>query len=360
MPPLTWMGAEESLSSQALTVRAQTLPPDNTGELFWDVFYPRRNVNSTTIREILDQEEVRYSADRREFNARGRLIPLDTPAGEEIKIMPIESYFKIEEEEIQSLEEQTFGNEALFQRIVGVQVPQRVDKLVRADYRRLEIDVFRAWATGQITVRNPQLGHVAQTFTFPVDSARYMTAATAWDDPSVNAFDELLAWLDLVELLPGFGPVSGIVLRRADYNLIREAASAAISVNNFPMLRLTRAQFEQRVTQERGRAFNFFILESTMTEFADGGVAPTTVDIWPAGTIAAVPAVGSPGFSAFAPVARAFELARVAPEAKIDRNGVTVYVETAGNGRELTCEAQLNAAGIPIEAKTAVMDIGTA
>jgi hypothetical protein len=271
MPPLTWMGAEESLSSQALTVRAQTLAPDNTGELFWDVFFPRRNVASTTIREILDQEEVRYSADRREFNARGRLIPLDTPSAEEITITPIESYFKIEEEEIQKLEEQTFGNEVIFQRIVGAQIPNRVDKLVRANYRRLEIDVFRAWATGQITVRNPQLGHVAQTFTFPIDASRYMTAATPWDDPGENAFDNLLQWLDTVELLPGFGPVSGIVIRRADYNIIQQAASVAISIGSQPLIRLTRAQFEQRVTQERGRAFNFFIMESTMTEFADGG-----------------------------------------------------------------------------------------
>jgi len=83
------------------------------------------------------------------------------------------------------------------------------------------------------------------------------------------------------------------------------------------------------------------------------------VDIWAAGHIGAVPAVGTPGFAAFAPVARAFELARVAPEAKIDRNGVTVYVETAGNGRDLTCEAQLNAAPILTEGKVAVIDIGT-
>jgi hypothetical protein len=346
---LSWVGTEDTLTAQALTVRAQTLPADNNGELIWDAFFPMVPVRSTKIRNIITQQEIRYTADRREYNARGRLIPFDTSGVEMIRITPIESYFKIEEEEMQELEEQTTDNEALFRDIIRAAIPERVDVITRTDWRRVEIDVFRSWSTGQITVRNPQLGHVAQTFSYGIASGHYLTAATQWTDASLNAFDEFLKWLDAAEKVVGL--VQGAVMRRGVYSVLQADASAALSLAGFPLIRLTQRQFEERVSEERGRSFEFYVVENTVKEFSDAGMTVAEVNLWPAATIAAVPVSGSPGFVAKAPVGRAYELARVSPEAKIDRNGVSVYIETAGNGRELTCEAQLNAMPILNEEK---------
>lgn len=341
MATLSWVGAEDALTSQALTVRAQTLPADNAGELIWDAFMPRIPVRSTKIRNILTQQEIRYTADRREFNARGRLIPFDTVGTEMIKITPIESYFKLEEEEMQELEEMTTENEALFREIIRASIPERVDSLVRANWRRVEMDVFRSWTTGQITVRNPQLGHLAQTFSYGIAAGHYLTAATQWTDVSLNAYDELLKWIDAGEKVVGL--MQGAAMRRATYNELLKDASAALSMAGFPMIRLTQRQFEDRISEERGRPFQFFLIDNTIKEFADGGTDNLTeTNLWPAATIAAVPSQGAPGFVADAPVGRAYELARIAPEAKISRNGMSVYCEVAGNGRELTCEAQGN------------------
>lgn len=350
MATLSWVGAEDSLTAQALTVRAQTLPADNNGELIWDAFMPLIPVRSTKIRNIITQQEVRYTADRREYNARGRLIPFDTTGTEMIRITPIESYFKIEEEEMQELEEQTTDNEALFRDIIRANIPDRVDIITRSDWRRVEVDVFRSWSTGAITVRNPQLGHVAQTFSYGIVSGHYFTAGTQWTDPGLNAFDEFLKWLDAAEKVVGL--VAGAIMRRGVYNVLQADASAALSLAGFPLIRLTQRQFEERVSEERGRSFEFYVVENTVKEFADAGANNLTeVNLWPAATIGAVPVSGSPGFVAKAPVGRAYELARIAPEAKIDRNGVSVYLETAANGRELTCEAQLNAMPILNEEK---------
>jgi hypothetical protein len=360
MPTATWMGAEDALTSAELTVRAQAVPPDNTGELFWDAFFETRDVRSPTIRNILAQEEIRYTADRREMNARGRLIPFDMVGTELITITPIESYFRLEEAEINELFFQAQGNTDTFRRLVGVELPDRVDRLARANNRRVEVDCFRAWTTGTLISRNPQLGHVSQTFSYGIDPTRINTAATAWDDPGENAYALFRSWFRTAE--QNVGRIEGVVLRQAVYDAIMEDAASAITIGLIPTLTLTRDEFERRVRSELNRPnFRFFIMESTLTEFADGGVNNLTeVELWPEGFIGAIPAVGAPGFVAYAPVKRAYEISRAVPEAKIQLNRNTVYVESGGNGRNVTYECQMFAMPILREDKIFVTDTGVA
>lgn len=350
---LNWIGASEEFSAPALTVRAQTIPLDDQGNLLWDAFMPRRNVDSVKISTIISEDETRYTADRREWDARGRLIPLATPSGEELEMTPIESYFKIAEREIQELEERTLGDEALMRRLIGVNIPSRIDKLVRANLRRIEYEVFRAWSTGTFVVRNPQLGHVSQTFSYGIDVARYQTAGTVWTDPGLNAFDQFLQWLDAQEDL--VGPISGAVMRRATYNMIQADATAAINAGGSAIPRLTRREFEDRVTNERGRDFSFYIIENTLQLFGDGGTATTSHNLWPSATIAAVPADEQVGHVAFAPIARAMQMARANPGARIDVRGMAVFHEFENNYRALTTECQVNAMPVLHEQRIAVI-----
>ena len=149
MADFTWMQAEELLSPTALTVRAQTVDPTDQGRLLWDGFMPRRDVDQTKIASLSTQD-VRVTADRREWNTRGRYIPLQTPPRSEIEWVPIESYFRIEEKEINDLQNEVRGNQALFREVVGSRIPSRTEELALANWRRLELDVMTAWANGEI------------------------------------------------------------------------------------------------------------------------------------------------------------------------------------------------------------------
>src|SRR5688500_11747658 len=88
------------------------------------------------------------------------------------------------------------GNQALIANIMQSTVPGRVDAIAMANYRRLELDAFEAWALGTVTQRNPQ--NASETFqaSFGFDAGRYQTAGTAWNDNTLNAYDELLDWLE--------------------------------------------------------------------------------------------------------------------------------------------------------------------
>jgi hypothetical protein len=346
-----WIEQERELSPAALTVRAQAVSPNDTGRLLWDAFFPRVNADSIRLRTISDID-FRPVADRREWNGRGRLIPLRTPNVEELEMVPIESYFSLAEREIQELEERTLGNQDLFRRIVGTSIPTRVEGLAAANYRRIEVDAFTAWSLGQITAKNPQGVGAAATFDFGFAAERYQTAATAWNDPGLNAFDEFLAWLEDAYELTGGG--QGVMLRQATLNAIK--ADAPQPVGALPM---TTRQLAERVQDELGSSFQFYVNEGTVDVFNDGGTAVTRTKLWAAGRIAVVPQGERVGSTHFAPVARAFEVARRAGEqAGIDVRGMTTYHEISNGGRTLTIECQGNAMPIPEERLTAVMNTG--
>lgn len=353
MADYTWLAAEEALSPVALTVRAQTVDPTDQGQLLWDIFLPRRNVDQTKIQSLTSQN-VRITADRREWNTRGRYIPLVTPPRKELEWVPIEAYFTLEEKEINDLMNEVRGNRALFRSEVAARIPARTDMLALANWRRLELDCMRAWANGAIVTMNPQTG---ATFTvdYGFSATRYTTAATAWDDGGVNAYDLFLTWLQ--SAYENIGPMEGAMMRLATRNAI-----VADAPNPMPGaisgLTATVAQTEQRIQDELGRPFRFFINENTVETFDDGGTAKSTVKVWPAQKVAAVPAGKKIGSTAFAPVHRAYDLSAQTPEANVDVRGITIFHDVNGAGRELTIEGQVNPMPDPDEQKLFVIDAG--
>lgn len=354
MSDFAWLAEEDELSPAALTVRAQTISPNDQDRLRWDVFFPRRNVDSTKLSEITTLD-FRPVADRREWNQRGRYVPLQTPPRRDLEMVPIEAYFKVEEQELQTLAERTLStNERAFRDIIGAAIPDRTDQLVRADYRRLEIDAMTAWANGQIVAKNPQDGQtLAASFGF--DAARMQTAGTAWDDVGENAYDLFLAWLE--SAVDYVGPIRGAVMRLATLKAI-QADAPNPTVGAPAGLTPTVRDVESRIQDELASQFEFLVIEDSLDVFDDGGTATTRTKVWPAQKVAALPAGVTIGSTAFAPVYRAMELARQVPGAGIDVRGVTVYHEGANAGRELTVEAQLNAFPVPDEQNVFVIDAG--
>jgi len=350
MPDFTWMQMEDRLSPAALTVRAQAISPNDQGRRRWDLFFPRANVDSVDLRDMTTLD-FRPAADRREWNARGRHIPLLTPAMREMSIVPIESYFKIEEKEMQRLAERTLGNDALIRQQVRASIPDRTDLLVEANYNRLEIDSMQAWVLGTITQRNPENAAQTVTVSFQFSGSRYTAAGTAWNDPGINGYDAFLAWYAAaIELA---GPGEGVVLRQATLNAILADAP------NLPnSVKMTRAQIEARIQDDVNGPFRFVVIEDSLDVFDDGGTAYTRTKVWPAQRVAFIPANGVVGRTAFAPVVRAMELSNRVPGAGIDIRGVTVYHDAANAGRELTVEAQLNAMPIPDESRVVVINAG--
>lgn len=351
MASLSWVSAVRALQPAALTVLAQALPPNDRGMLLWDGFYTRQNVDSVDL-SSLAAIDYRPTADRREWNARGRRIPLAVPPRRLVSIVPIEANDKIDEKEMQRIAESAGGNAQVIRDIIGASIPQRVDRLVDADYRRLEYDAMRAWALGSITQRNPE--NAAQTYTasFGFAAARYTTAGTAWDNVGVNAYDLLQAWITAAEDL--VGPIEGVMLRLATLNAI-----LADAPNLENSVKMTRTSLEERVQQDKGGPFEFFLNENSIDVFDDGGTAYTRTKVWPTHKIAAVPQGNKIGTVAFAPVLRAWEIASEAgPGGKIDVNGVTVYPDVANAGKRLEVQAQLNAMPIPTEQLLYITDIG--
>lgn len=360
MPLLNWIGRASELTPAALTVEVQALDPTLLNRLMWSVFMPRRDVDSTEIDVLLEELEVEYTSERREWNTRGRPLPSRAPSQKRLEMIPIETYFRIREKEINDLANRFLGNDQMVQRYIQPRIPERTLRLGRANLRRIEKDTFDAWSTGTITRRNPQLGHVAQTFSYGIDSARYPIKATAWSDGSLNAFNEFIKEIAIADQM--IGTTQGCLMRQATWDAIAADATAAISVSStFPLLRMTRTEVEERIRQEISRQFTVIIFEDTLTTFLDGGLTNTLeVKRWPAEKIGFIPQVGNGtiGYNAFAPVNRAWELTNQVPDAGIDVRGQTVFHEVEDGGRGLNVECQVTEMPVPIESRIYVPDVG--
>jgi len=345
------MELEDDLSPPALTIRAQTIPLNDSGRLRWDLFFPRVDADSIVIRDIT-QLDLRRVSDRREWGTRGRLIDFEAPSINEWEMTPIESYFQVGEREIQKLTERALGNDQMFRTLIAASIPARVDALARANLRRIEVEAFEAWALGQITARNPHTG-AATVLDLNYAAARYQTAGADWD--TTDAYDNFLAWLeDGAEYV---GEIQGTISRTTLIRLIQTAAPASLGLD---MTRLSRTELEEEISSQLGRQFNFIAFDDTLEPYTDGGITTAAVNVWPADVIAAIPASdgGRVGSTHFAPVARAYEIAQGAgADAGIDIRGQTVYGEISGNGRQLTEECQVNALTIPAEGKMWVMNV---
>jgi hypothetical protein len=349
MSAFAWTQTIDELSPAALTVRAQTISPNDNGQLKWDMFFPRRPVDSVDLDDVTTLD-YRPASDRREWNQRGRHIPTKTPTTRKVSIVPIEGNYMWGEYELQKLNERAMGNAALVANIMQSTVPGKVDQIAAANYRRVEVDDFEAWALGTVTQKNPQTG-VTYSASFGFAAGRYQTAGTAWNDVTLNAYTELLAWLN--DAINAVGPIRGVVSRR---NFITEVLADAPDLAGGAQMTFT--QLEQRISDDLGSAFRFYPMEDTVEVFTDGGTATTSTKVWAAEKIAAVPAGTVVGYTAFAPVVRAMDIARALPQAKVDVNGMTAFYEEHGNGRELSVEVQVNAMPVPDEQKMFVMDVG--
>jgi len=343
----SWLSAVDELSPAALTVTAQSVSPTDQGKLYWSGFCPRQNVDSVNLAEVTTLDD-RPAADRREWNQRGRHVPPRTPARREVSIVPIEAYDKLGEYEMQRLNERFDANQSKMANIIGVSIPDRVKRLALADYRRLELDFWTAWTLGTITQRNPQNAAETHAASFGFSGSRITTAGTAWSSVS-DAYAEFIAWLE--DALDAMGSLSGVVMRQNTLAVIQADAPDLIGG-----VSMTRAQLIQRIQDDLGQAMFVQVVEDTVDVYDDGGTATTATKVLSAGRIAAIPADGRIGYTAFAPVVRAMEMARAVPAAGIDTNGVTVYYDEAGTGRELTIEAQVNALPVPDEARIFVIN----
>lgn len=356
-----WLGRELALQNANYTILAQAINPNDDGQLLWDVFFPRRDVPSVRINTLTQLIPKRFTADRREWNARGRYVPQEFPGTAELEMVPIESFFKLGEREIQAIEERNNYNLVMnvgvqeFLREVGIDFEDRVLSLVRANYRRIEVDCFNAWTSGSVTARNPTTGST-YTMSYGLDTTRYQTAAPAWVGGSGGtAYTKFVQWL-----LDGYDrgiQISGAMMRLSTREAIRTSApNLAIPFNTAipPIL----SDVEARIQDETGSDFRFYTNERTVDIFGTAGLATTQTKVWPAQTIAVVPAGEAVGYSAFAPVGRAGEISRAVPEARIDRNGMAVFLETANGGRELTTESQVNQFPVPDQSRIWVMNAG--
>ena len=335
----------EELSPASLTVVAQTISAQNTGRLRWPIFFPRQDVNSIDLKEVTTID-FRPVSDRREWNSRGRLIPDITPPVRELSLIPVESYYKWDEFEIQKLSERANANSEVINQILGRSIPGKVAQLVEANNRRIEVDAFTAWATGTNVAKNPQTG-TTTTVSYQFPSDRLTTAGTAWDDAGQNAYDLLISFLE--DAQDKVGPVVGVVLRTALHRAIHADAP------NGPLgTIIPRGRLAEQVSDDLGIPFNFFLFDDTVDVFNDGGTATTSTNVWPAGYIAAVPSGGVVGRTVFAPVIRAMEIAQASGSPGIDTRGQTVYYEESVMGRDLTVEVQVNPFTIPNEQRVRV------
>ncbi|HRH45812.1 MAG TPA: hypothetical protein PKY82_29490, partial [Pyrinomonadaceae bacterium] len=297
MSSFDWTEKIEAVSPAALTVLAQAVSPNDNGKLKWDVFFPRTNVDSVDLEDVTTID-YRPVSDRREWNQRGRLIPTKAPDKRKVSIVPVEGYFHWGEKELQKLKERVMGNADLLAKIMMSSVPDKVKAIAMANYRRLEVDAFTAWALGTITQRNPQNAAETYAASFGFDSSRYQTAGTAWNDSGLNCYDEFLDWLD--DAIDAIGSVKGVVCRR---NFIKEVLADAPDLAGGA--RMTMVQLEQRIQDDKGSEFRFYPMEDTVEVFTDGGTATTSTKVWAAQRVAAVPGGTVVGKSAFAPVVRA-------------------------------------------------------
>lgn len=351
--PTHWLEEIQGLSAAELTVLAQAMSVEDMDNILYPAFYGNLDVPSIELNTITEVDN-RYAASFREWNARGRYIPQPTPRMDRLEMIPIESYDKIGEKEMQKIQDQTAGNEAVYKQIIGASVPARVQKLVQANFRRLEAAAMEAWAKGSITYENPQTG-ASTTFDFGIDNDRQTTASTAWNDGGTNAYDDLVAWL--IDAQDAIGSVEGVVLRRATYNAIRADAPNILDYGANG-IQASRSQIESRISDDIGDPFRFVIMEHTYDAFTDGGTATSATKFWPAQFVAAIPSGRLIGNIARAPVVRAREIANQVPQAGVDVRGMTVYYDYENGGRTAVLECQANQMPAPIEQKVFTIDAG--
>src|SRR5262245_23069548 len=125
-------------SPPELTVLAQAISKLDQGALLWDTFMPRQDVDSVELMDVTTLD-YRPAADRREWNARGRIVPLAAPARRQVSIVPVEARQPIDENEMQALGDRTRLNWHTVAEIMSDTLPGRCAVLTQACYRSLPV-----------------------------------------------------------------------------------------------------------------------------------------------------------------------------------------------------------------------------
>jgi hypothetical protein len=346
-----WLEGADGLTSARLTVLAQAQPVGDTANiLLHEAFFPYSAEPSVEVRTITEVDH-RPASGFREWNTRGRYIPTKAPKQDMIKMIPIEGWDAIEEQEMQKIVEYANGPVPQQQMlaIVGRQAPDIVRKLVGANNRAMERYAMEAWTKGTITYVLAE-SDKSYTFTFGFDAGRLQTANTAWDDGGTNAYDDFVAWYS--DGQDNVGPGIGAAMRRATYNAIRTDAPNPLSTSVKPL----KSELEKRLQDEFGSDFKFYLIEHQFDENDDAGTAVTRTKYWPAQYVAYVPDGGVIGKSADAPVVRASQLAASFPDAQINVRGHAVYYQSENGGRGARIECQRNSMPFPYEQRVWTID----
>ncbi|MDX1546653.1 MAG: hypothetical protein R3247_06680 [Rhodothermales bacterium] len=349
------LGRVQEIDAATLTVREQARLANNLPELRWSIFFPRQNSDSIRIAEMRTLD-LRPVADRRPWGGRGRYIPLEQGKLVELEMAPIEAYFTYDEYLMQRLMERNAQRIDLALDALRVKIPQRAEVLADADYRRVEVDAFWAWRTGEIVAKDPE-SEQTLTVNLGFDAARYVTPAQAWTNST--AWAELLQHAYEARNMFGAAP-RGALVRQSTLTAIGESAPAS-GITGF---KRSRAELEDRIAQELGSEFTFRVEERTVDVFTGKGNATVATKVWPGTEVAFIPPQVSVGSTFFAPVYRAQMMAQGGqngvpgglPRDFIDVRGVTLFYLRNEDGKSMTLEAQLNALPIPDERRVYIVD----
>lgn len=348
MPSWDWLTKSKTLSAAALTVRAQTLPADDNGQLLHPIFFPKKNVNSMEAHEIVTLDH-RPVAGRREWNAPERRINLELPEMKDLEFVPIGADHLIGEKELDRLQNRVDGNEQVFRQLIGADIPDRAEMLAMACHRQMELDCFEVWAKGTLTQTDPQTD-LSYSVSYNIQSGRIQTAATAWS-VAANAYNEFIAWLK--DAKDATGGLEGVLAQQDVYDTI---LADAPQVNGLPLRGedlLKRIKDDAMISD-----FAFYEHNGSVDKHINGGTKKTRVKVFPSRYLVAIPLGGTVGNAAHAPVARAREIARQLPEAKINIRDVTVFYFGENDDKALKIVAQMNAYPLINDGKVFSINIG--
>lgn len=345
--PFDFLGKVTGLTASELTIREQARLAQNPNEMRWRAIFPRTDARDLDISQ-LTKVDTRFAAEFREFNADGREIPEVLGPKVQAKLVPMTATHHIDEERLARLRAPNPRLAQLVEDGVIGDVRTWPTRLSNAVDWGTEYTAFQMWALNQITVKDPKTGS-STTVSRGVDSSRYITESTAWNDGSVNAYDRLLFRIGEAQRL--MGSVGAVRMRRATAEAVRADAP-----NGPNALRPTIVNIQDRLSEEGFGAITLIIDERTVNVFDDGGSAYTATNLIPAEKVLFQPADGVVGATYDFPATRAYDY--VSGDHRVNLNDTIVWYTPQNNGKTLLIEAEAIRLPLTDEQRTYVVDAG--
>ncbi len=348
--PVSIIQIQNRLSPAALTIRAQTVSPIDNGKLHWAEFFPEEEVLSSRWSDI-STVDFRPVASRRPWDALGRQLPQRVGKLRDGDMTPIESWFAINEQEIQRLGENTGGNAAVVLDAIEARVPQRVDKAAMACWRTVELDSFNVWFNGfirvtdpdEITSLDPNYKSKSYDVDFGIDPARYPAAPSSYAS-ATNAYEQFRDTF-IRPANDATGGIEGALLSRTLRDqIVMDAPTGAGGY------RPTIMEVEMRLSQEEGIPFKFEIAEWTM-DIPDAYGVYTRQRYIPTNQIAAIPTGRTVGTNKKVKQYKAMDLASMAAMEKVgyDNMGVLITPIVENDNKSLKVLGSILEAPVPDE-----------